>query len=467
MEDQMKTKKVFLYSFVMLALLLSVFLTKSAVASVGDDHKVSICHATSSASNPYNSISVDKNSTAGGHSTDTNDIIPPFTYYEWEVVGSHEECPTSNTEYGPWAFGKTCLKKIGGNWEWAYPIDVDDYGWVAYTYPGLNYDALGAAILGNDCVVPPAEEECPTTCGYAGGTVPDGLGGLKTCPATDPCDPEGTCPSTCGYDGGTVPDGQGGLKTCPPTHPCDPEGTCPTACGYEGGEVSDGQGGVKTCPATNPCEEEGTCPTACGYEGGEVPDGQGGLKTCPATDPCDPEGTCPTKCGYQGGEVPDGSGGWKICPATKACKVISCGIPDAPPCEVCPGEPLPWNEMINPPPNTLNFIWTVRDKCSYTWNEVTHMWESPHMNPVNWRSYGISTVPFTLIWDMQYLPAKLMSDGLWFISAPPDGTWILIEGTYEGPFSWTDWPNLTRIRDAGVVVFHYESCRGAVLDEYK
>ena len=428
----MKTKKFLLYSFVVLALLLSAFMTKSAVASVGPDHKVSICHATADPDNPYTSNTVDKSSTAQGHDSHSGDIIPPFTYYEWEVIGSHEECPSGG--YGDWAPGKTCSKWVGSHLKWAYPVVVDDYGWVEYPYPGKNYDALGQAILANNCVIPPVEEDCPTTCGYAGGTVSDGLGGLKTCPATDPCEAEGECPTKCGYEGGTVPDGLGGLKTC---------------------------------PATDPCEAEGECPTKCGYEGGEVPDGQGGIKTCPATDPCEAEGECPTKCGYKGGEVPDGEGGYKICPATKKCPARVCGIPDAPLCEVCPGEAAPWDVMINPPENTLNFIWTVRDKCSYTWNEVTHEWESPHMNPENWRSYGISSVPFTLIWSMQYLPAQLTSDGYWFISAPPDGTWIIINGTYEGPFSWEDWPELTRIRDAGIAVKHYESCRGAVLDEYK
>jgi hypothetical protein len=37
----------------------------------------------------------------------------------------------------------------------------------------------------------------------------------------DSCPSEGTCPTTCGYEGGTVPDGRGGQKTCDATSACD------------------------------------------------------------------------------------------------------------------------------------------------------------------------------------------------------------------------------------------------------
>ena len=123
-------------------------------------------------------------------------------------------------------------------------------------------------------------------------------------------DEEGTCPTTCGYGGGTVPDGQGGEKTCEATVACEvdqctnlesesvPEGYYQTeemlcyektpvctnelANNYE--EVTD-----QTYADEEVCEfdEEGTCPTTCGYGGGTVPDGQGGQKTCEATVACE------------------------------------------------------------------------------------------------------------------------------------------------------------------------------------
>ena len=98
------------------------------------------------------------------------------------------------------------------------------------------------------------------------------------------CSPEEDCPTNCGYEGGTVPDGSCGLKTCAAV-PAPPEEDCPTNCGYEGGTVPDGSCGLKTCAAV-PAPPEEDCPTNCGYEGGTVPDGSCGLKTCAATDPC-------------------------------------------------------------------------------------------------------------------------------------------------------------------------------------
>ena len=190
------------------------------------EHKVTICHATASETNPYNEISVDKNSTAQGHDSHSGDIIPPFTYYEWgKVVPTEWVCPKGYSPSSITCPGK-CYKdsQPGNASKCENKIERED--WIPYNYLGLNYDALGQAILANNCVIPPAEEDCPTTCGYAGGTVSDGLGGLKACPATDTCPVEEECSTTCGYAGGTVSDGQGGLKTCPATEECEEPEMC-------------------------------------------------------------------------------------------------------------------------------------------------------------------------------------------------------------------------------------------------
>lgn len=65
------------------ALVFAVVAAFAVVPTVGathpPDHKVTICHATSSAQNPYVVITVDKASTtAEGHASHGNDIIPPF-----------------------------------------------------------------------------------------------------------------------------------------------------------------------------------------------------------------------------------------------------------------------------------------------------------------------------------------------------------------------------------------------------
>jgi len=77
---------------------------------VSPEKKVTICHSTSSDTNPYNKIEVSINSVSkcqdvNGHGSDINDIIPIFSF---------DEC----------------------------------------TYPGKNLDATGQAILDNNCEVP-------------------------------------------------------------------------------------------------------------------------------------------------------------------------------------------------------------------------------------------------------------------------------------------------------------------------
>lgn len=154
-----------------LAGLAGFFFSSKAEVLADFDNKVQICHATSSEENPYNQQNVSRNSTAQGHDVHLKDIIPPFTYWVWEKVGSHQGCP--NSGYGDWAPGKTCQKWISRQWRYAYPITIDDNGWVEHQYPGKNWDAQGQAIWENDCQIPdstptptptptPTEEASPT-----------------------------------------------------------------------------------------------------------------------------------------------------------------------------------------------------------------------------------------------------------------------------------------------------------------
>ncbi|WP_427870344.1 hypothetical protein [Leucobacter luti] len=132
-------------------------LTDAAAKSNGSNNpkvKITICHATSSASNPYVVNTPNANGDVSGHAgashQDGRDIIPPFTY--------------------------------------------NDHGTVA-SFPGQNWDAAGQEIYFNDCSVPPPPPEPgdpaltldPPPCVPADGSVPgsiavtiEGLGEGKT-----------------------------------------------------------------------------------------------------------------------------------------------------------------------------------------------------------------------------------------------------------------------------------------------
>lgn len=127
----------------------------------------------------------------------------------------------------------------------------------------IRYDTVSC----NNATVIACAQDCPTECGYEGGSVADGDGGLKTCPATNSCSTYRWCypeeESPTGYLAQAVsvsiptpaigkPWESGKMidQYCGYT----PAGKCPTTCGYAGGEiVPDGQGGTLTCPATAAC----------------------------------------------------------------------------------------------------------------------------------------------------------------------------------------------------------------------
>lgn len=101
-------------------------LTDATAKSNGSNNpkvKITICHATSSASNPYVVNTPNANGDVSGHAgashQDGRDIIPPFTY--------------------------------------------NDHGTIA-SFPGQNWDAAGQEIYSNDCKIPtpPPEPGVPT-----------------------------------------------------------------------------------------------------------------------------------------------------------------------------------------------------------------------------------------------------------------------------------------------------------------
>lgn len=123
----------------------------------------------------------------------------------------------------------------------------------------------------NDAPIIPCAESCPTDCGYPGGTVPDGKGGVNTCEPTNSCSTYRWCYPATEEDNSptgfiakpvsvSIPNPEIG-KPWDAGKMIDqfcayPEAeTCPTECGYEGGdEVADGQGGTIKCEATAACE---------------------------------------------------------------------------------------------------------------------------------------------------------------------------------------------------------------------
>jgi hypothetical protein len=253
------------------------------------------------------------------------------------TCASTKPCPID----GGWTDWSTCSATCGGSTQTR-----------TCTNPAPQFG--GADCAGNSsqsCNSWACAQTCPTYCGYSGGLVPDGNGGLKTCTPTSSCPIDGgwtdwgTCNKTCG--GGTQ------LRTCTNPAPqfggatcigntskiCSDwacEGVCPTACGLPESQVPDGHGAMKTCISTSPCPIDGgwtdwsTCTATCG----------GGFQSRSCTNPA-PQfggaqcigdtsrscnswacaGTCPTACGYSGGRVPDGQGGTIICQETTPCPI--------------------------------------------------------------------------------------------------------------------------------------------------
>jgi len=307
-----------LLSFVVLpSIIFALFLAFSPVGGVeatGGDEQVTICHHNEGIKGfVEETVDVSSIFRNNGHliHQDGKDIITAtvFDAYDSHVEHRHPYFDWSDFEWKwtAWEDGKAHNPNKSSQQErtvYTCPSDTT-------TIPGnpvkCSFIGMGnQTILNNHCIVP-AEGMCPTACGYEGGQVADGDGGLKNCPATVACPGEEQCPTECGYMGGTVADGRGGEKTCLPTNSCSthrwcfPEEESPT--GFIARAISiditpeEGKPWESGKMINQYCAypEAGSCPTECGYQGGDVvADGQGGTITCQATLACEE----PTVCQY-------------------------------------------------------------------------------------------------------------------------------------------------------------------------
>jgi hypothetical protein len=89
--------------------------------------------------------------------------------------------------------------------------------------------------------------------------------------------------------------------------------------------------------------------------------------------------------------------------------------------------------MRNPDDESLNIIWNSGHLEMYA-NE-----------------------PFSIIAGGEYVPATEL-EGLYFL-APRTDNFIIILGTHEGVFQWTEWEGLTRVREK-LTVHKYISSGG-------
>jgi len=348
-----------LLSFVVLpSIMFALFLAFSPVGRVeatGGDEQVTICHHNEGSKGfVKNTVDVSSIFRNNGHliHQDGQDIIPAtvFDAYDSHVEHRHPYFDWSDFEWKwtAWEDGNAHNPSKSSQQErtvYTCPSGTT-------TIPGstvrCSFSGMGnQTILNNNCIVL-AEVTCPTTCGYAGGQVADGDGGLKNCTATNSCStyrwcsPDETSPT--GFKARaisiSIPTPDDGGKAWESGKMINqycayPEaGTCPNECDYPGGTVADGLGGQKTCEPTNSCSTHRWCfpeqESETGFiaraisidvtpvegkpwESGKMIDQYCAYPTV---------GVCPTECGYEGGdEVADGKGGTMECQATQACEV--------------------------------------------------------------------------------------------------------------------------------------------------
>jgi hypothetical protein len=101
-----------------------------ASATPPPDHKVTICHATNSATNPYVEITVDIASSGfvkAGHADHTGPV--PTTIAEVQAM------------------------KANGT-SWGDVIPAYHYDPANFDYPGLNWDQTGMDLVANHCAIP-------------------------------------------------------------------------------------------------------------------------------------------------------------------------------------------------------------------------------------------------------------------------------------------------------------------------
>lgn len=121
-------------------------------------NKITICHATSSTSNPYVMNQPNASGDVSGHDSHNGgvyfagmsswgDIIPPFDYQTTGIIGTHLAC----TDGGYSLVGTVCKKH---NKPDEQPVVVNDYGTVTAHYAGKNWDSEGQAVWNNSCNIP-------------------------------------------------------------------------------------------------------------------------------------------------------------------------------------------------------------------------------------------------------------------------------------------------------------------------
>ena len=162
----MKTsKKITLWSVAFVAIVAIVLMVAAEVRATPQT-KVTLCHETSSASNPWVEITVDKSSVIelpNGHHYHEGDIIPLFDYQEvtgfkvehrdkWKII---VWLPWSDWKDGPCPWQNSGLYKCEVRVE---PIISTlqyagkNMGTTFYNAAGVGY--TGAFILGNGCEMP-------------------------------------------------------------------------------------------------------------------------------------------------------------------------------------------------------------------------------------------------------------------------------------------------------------------------
>jgi hypothetical protein len=139
-------------------------------------------------------------------------------------------------------------------------------------------------------------------------------------------------------------------------------------------------------------------------------------------------------------------------------------IPYTPACDEGCGSDYTVEFMTHPEAGNLHIMWTLVDKCTWTWSCEIDGWLFPWWEIQ--RVYMFSPEEFSIIYRDVYIPATMV-DGQYFLSAPPTGDFIILAGIHSGPFTWAEWPDLVRIRDAGVLVSKFTSCSGLELGAFE
>ena len=133
-------------SLIVQSLGVSIFMMATpAPVMAGADNDVTICHATSSNSNPYNTQSPDKSGDVSGHDNHNGgvypaspwgDIIPEFNWYG---------CSENPSDYTSTNSSKPCKMRIDGNWKYD--------GLTEFHYSGQNWTTEGQAIWNSGCMI--------------------------------------------------------------------------------------------------------------------------------------------------------------------------------------------------------------------------------------------------------------------------------------------------------------------------